>query len=86
MKYSAIKIIEWPVKSTNLNNVEDIQKILYNDVYDGCQFKNIKDLKTKITNTIYQFNSMKREDLKALYVTTRQRLYTVLLKNGNICH
>ena len=67
MKDSAIKIIEWSVKSPNLNNVEDIQKMMSNDVYDGCQFKNIKDFTTKITNTIYQFNSMKRQVLKALY-------------------
>ena len=56
--------------------------MLSKDVYDGPRFKNIKDLKTKITNTIYQFYSMKREDLKVLYVTTRQRLCTVLFKNG----
>ena len=34
MKDSAIKIIEWPAKSPDLNIVEDIWKMLSNDVYD----------------------------------------------------
>ena len=41
MTNTKIKILQWPAKSLYLNIVEDI----WNDIYDGPQFQNTKDLK-----------------------------------------
>ena len=42
-----IKILHRPAKSPDLNIVEDIWKLLSNDIYDGPQFQNTKDLKER---------------------------------------
>jgi len=86
MKESNIKVLDWPAKSPDLNIVEDIWKMLSTDIYDGPQFRKTSDLKERINGTILHWNSRKREKLQALYDTIRQRLCTVLLKNGDMCN
>jgi len=86
MSESKIKVLKWPAKSRDVNIVEDIWKQLSNDIYDGPQSKKKCQLIEKINETIYHFNSMKRNQIMALYDTIRQRLCTVLLRNGNICN
>ena len=78
MSESKIKVLEWPAKSPDLNIVEDIWEQLSNDIYDGPQFKKKCQLIERINETIYHFNSMKRNQIMALYDTIRQRLITVL--------
>jgi len=85
MNTSKINILKWPAKSPDLNIVEDIWKMLSNDIYDGVQFKKISDLKEKINDIIFHFNSTKREKIQALYSTIRKRLCTLLMKHGNLC-
>jgi len=83
---SKIKVLERPAKSPDLNIVENIWEQLSKDIYDGSQFKKKCQLIERINETIYHFNSMKRNQIMSLYDTTRQRLCTVLLRNGNICN
>ena len=84
MKNSKINILNWSARSPDLNVVEDIWKLLSNDIYDGVQFRKISDLKEKINNVIHQFNCTKREKLKELFLTIRKRLWTLLIKHGNL--
>ena len=84
MKSSNINILQWPAKSPDLNIVEDIWKLLSDDIYNGFQFQNIADLKTAVNRTISKFN-YERDDMKALYETIRRRLCTVLEKRGDMC-
>ena len=84
MKKSKVNILEWPTKSPDLNIVEYIWEQLSNDIYDCPQFKKISDLREKINRTILHFNLKKRENIKELYQTIRQRICNVLLKNGNM--
>jgi len=86
MAKSNIKVLKWHAKSPYLNIVENIWEQLSNDIYDGPQFKKIANLKDKINETIFRFNSTKRNKLLELYDIIRSRLCTVLLKKGNICN
>ena len=63
MENSKINILQWPAKSPNLNIVEDMWKLLSDEIYNGFQFQNIHDLKTAINSTINKFNSEKRNDI-----------------------
>jgi len=82
---SQINILDWPSRSPDLNIVEDIWKLLSDEVYDGSQFRNAEDLKTAVNRAVYKFNSERRENLKALYQTITRRLCTVLEKRGDMC-
>ena len=81
---SKINILDWPSKSLDLDIVEDIWKLLSDDIYNGVQFKNVADLKTAINSSIHRFNLERRDDIKALY-TIITRLCTVLEKKGSLC-
>ena len=61
MAKSNIEVLEWPAKSPDLNIVEKIWEQLSNDIYDGPQFKKIANLKDKINETIFRFNSTKKK-------------------------
>ena len=56
MLQSSINILEWPAKSSDLNITEDIWKLISGQVYDGPQFLNINQLKTKLKNVIDNIN------------------------------
>ena len=42
MTNAKIKILQWPAKSPDLNIVEDIWKLLSNDIYDEPSFRTPK--------------------------------------------
>ena len=82
MLQSSIKILEWPAKSPDLNITEDIWKLISEQVYDGPQFLNINQLKTKLKNVIDDINQHQREKVFDLYKSIRSRLCKVLIKRG----
>ena len=61
MLQSSINILEWPAKSPDLNITEDIWKLISEQIYDGSQFLNINQLKTKLKNVIDDINRHQRE-------------------------
>ena len=81
---SNIKVLEWPSKSPDINIIEDVWKLISDEVYDGPQFSKKTDLVSKIKNVIDDINANQRLVLKNLYTTIRSRLCTVLENKGGL--
>ena len=71
---------DWPAKSAGLNIVEDIWKLLSDQVYDGAQFVHAVRLTEKLGNVIDEINRCQRQKVLDLYESVRGRLCTVLYK------
>lgn len=80
-----IKTIDWPSKSPDLNIMENIWKILSDEVYSHVQPVDTKDLRQKIMQSVRKVNEEKRHIVKGLYDTFRRRLVTVIKTKGNLC-
>ena len=86
MMKSSINILQWPARSPDLNIVEDIWKLISDQVYDDPQFRNTNQLMEKIKYVINLINQHKREKILDLYKSIRGRLCTVLYKKGALCN
>jgi len=84
MRDSSIKVLDWPARSPDLNIVEDIWKIISDQVYDGPQFININTLSEKVKYVINDINRSQRQKVLDLYKSIRSRLCTVLFKRGGL--
>lgn len=84
MEENDIHVIKWPVRSPDLNIVEDIWKILSDKVYDGPQFSNKRDLEHKIRLCVDEINKNERASIMNLYSSMRSRLLKVIVRKGNL--
>ena len=77
-------ILDWPSKSSDLNPVENVWKMLSDRVYDGPSYKNAEELWNSIKNAEEYLNINKQEVLKNLIDGMTSRLVKVLEKRGSI--
>ena len=82
-KLAAINILEWPVRSADLNPAENVWKIICDSVYDGLPFYSADSLKRAIEEAILYINTYKRSVICGLYKTFRKRLVDVIDNCGN---
>ena len=74
MRSSEIKILTWPPKSSDLNIEEDIWKLISDQVYDGPQFHNVKDLIVKLKNVVDDINQSQRNKI-IFYISFSEGVY-----------
>ena len=79
-----INVLKWPPKSPDMNIVENIWKLLSDNIYNGTQYRNKQDLEAAIKYWIDFFNQNKRENIMDLYHTFRHRLVSILKSNGSL--
>lgn len=79
-----IHVIDWPARSPDLNIMENIWKLISDEVYSGPQPTNKSILRQKIDDAVKLINTEKTEMIKDLFNNFRTRLTKVLRNNGNI--
>ena len=62
-----INTLEWPKRSPDLSIIENVQKLLEDEVYDGPPFNNIMELVTKLQKSMRKLNESKNI-LSRIYV------------------
>lgn len=83
MESASLSVINWPVRSPDLNIAENIWKIIEDQVYDCSPFHTRKHLMDSIEAAILQINSGKRDVICKMYESYRKRLIDVIDKCGN---
>lgn len=84
LKTERVKVLQWPSKSPDINLIENIWKILSDEVYSGIQPRNIHQLEEIIFKSVNNINQNKREIIINLYQDFRRRLTKILLSKGEI--
>ena len=63
MDKSGISVLEWPIRSPDLNIVEKCWKTISDLFYNGNQFSCLDELVNKITCVINHVNQCKRDQV-----------------------
>ena len=71
-------------KSRSVDIVEDVWKIIPDNVYDNPQLMNINKLADKLQIVIYDINQSHKKKILDLYKSIRSRLCKVLVKQGGL--
>ena len=79
-----INVLEWPVRSLDINLMEDIRRMVSNIVYEGKQPINLIGLEEKMQYAVNEININKRHDTLGRYESFQKRLISLLRTNGNL--
>ena len=52
--------LKWPTRSIDFSIIENVKKLLADEVYSGPSFNNIMELKTKLQKSVTKLNEFKK--------------------------
>lgn len=78
-----ITILPWAPHSPDLNIIENVWKLLSDDVYSNGEIRNLSTLESRIRNSIFNFNVQSKHIVDNLYNSIPKRLLTVIVKRGD---
>ena len=78
------KFLDYPKKSPDLNPMENICKMISDQVYKEAQPNNLMELRCKINQSVTFFNFNKITMIAALFDDYRERLTKVLINCRNL--
>jgi len=81
-KEARVKLLDWPPYSPDLNIVENVWSMLSSDIYRQGTIKNLKELGSRIYESVSRFNETKSAEVLQLYNSMPSRLCSVLEKHG----
>jgi len=82
-KESDINVLQWPAVSPDLNIMENIWKMLSDEVYKLGQPQNTKELTIRVFEAMGTLMTTKRNVILNLYQNYLKRLTYVLKHRGN---
>jgi len=81
-KESKVKLLDWPSYSPDLNIVENIWSMLSSDIYGQGSIKNIRELRSRINDSVTLFNETRATEVLNLYNSMPSRLCSILENHG----
>lgn len=82
-KNSHINVLKWAPYSPDLNIIENIWSNLSTRVYNHGPIKNLKILRQKVTESIYEFNMESKDYVQKLYKSIPKRICDIIEKRGD---
>ena len=81
---NSINVLTWPANSPDLNLMENIWKMMSDEIYSDCQPRHLDELRSRIFKAAWELMNTKRNIMIGLYTSYRERLTFVLKNNGNL--
>ena len=81
-KEANVKLLDWPPYSPDLNIIENVLEMLSSHIYGQGTVRNLKELRSRIDDSVSNFNETKAQEAFKFYKSMPSRLYAILESHG----